>query len=271
MTAPPADVPAALDTAPAGDTTVPDDVAPPVDTAPAEDIAPPSCDTAWTVVHFDTSDGVTLEADYRAAESPGPGAVVLVHMVPPAWDRTSWPLRVRDQLHDLGLSVLSIDRRGAGASGGTAVDAYKGPGGRLDLEAAVTFLLAQPCAPAATRVVLIGASNGTTSTLDYLAGHDPALPAPAGLAWLSPGAYTENQTKLADLGAGPILWLYPDTEPWSETWNEGAPETWTFVKVSPGAHGTHMLDDGPMEATVMAALVPFVTAAAVTEAVDSSR
>ena len=65
----------------------------------------------------------------------------------------------------------------------------------------------------ASAIALVGASNGTTSVLDYTVGHDPALPAPEALVWMSPGGYTENQNRISQnldvLSTLPLLWLFP--------------------------------------------------------------
>ena len=86
-----------------------------------------------------TRDGVTLKADYYPA-SPGAPGVVLLHMIPPHWERSSWPTEFIGALHKRGWSVINIDRRGAGESGGVAKEAYEGENGRYDVEAAVKRL-----------------------------------------------------------------------------------------------------------------------------------
>lgn len=214
------------------------------------------------VVSLTTSDGLVLAADWQDAPAAGRGAVVLLHMIPPANDRTSYPPRVRQRLAELGVTVVNLDRRGAGDSEGTAQDAYLGDGGRLDVEAVVTALAAAPCTVDTDRIVLVGASNGSTSVWDYAVAHDPALPAPAGIALFSPGTYTEAQHPFADhrdvADALPMLWLYPDTEPYSAGFVDGAPDMWTFVEIAGGVHGTGNFDDGALEATAIDALVGFV-------------
>ena len=175
---------------------------------------PIPCDTTQSVVSFQTVDDVTLVADYLPATQQGAGVVVLLHMIPPGNDRSGYPQRVLDAFAELGLNVLNVDRRGAGDSGGVAQDAYEGPLGRFDVEAAVAFALDESgaCPGDPTRVMLVGASNGTTSVMDYVVGHDSRLPDAAAIAWLSPGTYTENQNAIADhrdvLDALPILWVF---------------------------------------------------------------
>lgn len=221
--------------------------------------APPdplACGSGERVVELETEDGLTLRADFSPGPSPDAPAVLLLHMRPPANDRTGYPPRVRESLADLGMTVLNLDRRGAGDSEGEPDDAFVGEGGLFDVEAAMRFLTDDelPCPVAADRIAMVSASNGTTSSLDYFAGHDPALPAPRAMVWLSPGEYTENQTALVDveqaLRALPMLWLYPTTEPWAEAWAADAPPTWTLIQRGE-AHGTHMFDDGDLEAATL--------------------
>lgn len=214
------------------------------------------------VVSLTTSDGVVLAADWQDAPAANRGAVVLLHMIPPANDRTSYPPRVRQRLADLGVTVVNLDRRGAGDSEGTAQDAYLGDGGRLDVEAVVAALADAPCTVDTERIVLVGASNGSTSVWDYAVAHDSALPAPAGIALFSPGTYTEAQHAFADhrdvADALPMLWLYPDAEPYSEGFVDGAPDGWTFIEIDGGVHGTGNFDDGALEAAALDALLGFV-------------
>jgi pimeloyl-ACP methyl ester carboxylesterase len=214
-----------------------------------------SCGASEEVVTFSTSDGVTLEADWRPASQPGRGVVVLVHMVPPSNDRTGYPPRVRDALAEEDVAILNIDRRGAGGSGGVAEDAYFGEGGRLDVEAAVRFALdpARGCAVNPDALVLVGASNGTTSVYDYVVAGDEDLPFPAAVAFLSPGQYTEAQFPLepnqADRGwslSFPILWLYPTNEPYSNAFVPDAPGAWSFVERG-NQHGTRMFNGANLE------------------------
>lgn len=219
---------------------------------------PVVCGAEERVVSFVTEDGVRLSADYRPAPAAGAGAVVLFHMIPPGNDRSGYPKRVRDALAGTGVAVLNVDRRGAGASEGVAEEAYKGPGGLRDVEAAVHFLLASGCTPASGRILLVGASNGTTSVHDYVVGHAADLPDPSALVWMSPGTYTENQSKVGENDrALPVLWLFPTTEPWSKGLQTGAPSGWTFVERG-AQHGTRMFDGGDLERDTLADLVGFV-------------
>ncbi len=228
----------------------------------------PSVDPApegESVVTFETSDGETLEADWFPAESDGAGVVVLLHMIPPSNDRTGYPPRVREALHELGVNVLNVDRRGAGGSTGDAEAAYEGPGGQLDVEAAATYAFEQGADP--DRMVLVGASNGTTSVFDYVVGRDGSVfPTPAAVVLMSPGTYTENQhafpTEQADWLwnlSWPWLWLYPTDEPYSEAFVPDAPGAWRFVQDGT-EHGTNMFDGGDLEESTLSEITAWVEA-----------
>ena len=224
---------------------------------PPEPVVP--CPDASAVVRFETADGVTLAADLLVPES-SQGVAILVHMIPPNFDRSSYPPRVREAIAALGYTVLTLDRRGAGESGGNAVDAYEGEGGRLDLEAAVRFLQTFPeaCGIAVDRLALVGASNGTTSVLDYLVGRDPALPEPTAIAWLSPGDYTENQHTVASvmdtLAATRLLIVHPSSEPWATQFAVETPASWDVLELADGQHGTRNFDGDALEARTVEAL-----------------
>ncbi len=221
----------------------PDRGAPAADEGAPDLGADPRCEAGSAhVVSFVTDDGVTLEADLQVA-SPGESAAILFHMIPPSNDRSGYPLGFREALRDAGFTVLNVDRRGAGGSGGVAVEAYEGPTARLDAAAATAFLAGLPCAPDPARLALIGASNGTTTVLDHAVWTQSNAFSPAALVFLSGGSYTENQNTIADhrafLEGLPILFVYPSAE---AAWNEGFvdSETWTFQELTPGRHGTRL-------------------------------
>ncbi|MCO4773961.1 MAG: hypothetical protein KDA24_28265 [Deltaproteobacteria bacterium] len=222
---------------------------------PVADIADPStlpCGADEAVVEIATTDGVTLTADYRPAASEERGAVVLFHMIPPGNDRSGFPVEVRDAIAARDLTVLNVDRRGAGGSDGIAEEAYEGDGGRLDMEAAVRFLASAqlPCRVDTRSIALLGASNGTTSVLDYTVGRDATLPQPATLIWMSPGGYTESQNRIPDhrglLDVIPVLWMYPDSEDYALSYIDDAAPSWRFVELG-SAHGTRMFDGGELQ------------------------
>lgn len=234
---------------------------PPLATAPVAPLPPTCSKTKRSNVAFKTDDGVTLQADYYPSEHAHAAAVILLHMIPPAWDRSSYPSAFIDQLVAAGFAVLNVDRRGAGGSGGIATEAYIGGGGALDVKAAVGFLAAQPCRFAEQKLVLVGASNGTTSALDYAvlaqrnqASHAGATPPVAALVFLSPGPYTEKQNAFAAAAgmfkATPILFMFPDNEAaWPSQFQTSAPAVWQFQRFDQGAHGTSIFEVRPIAMT----------------------
>ena len=199
------------------------------------------------VVRFTTDDAIMLEADYYPVANGSP-AVVLLHMIPPSNTRANYPVSFHEALYCRGITVLNVDRRGAGGSEGIAVEAYEGPKGALDAKGAVEWLLAQDLAPDATRIGVVGASNGTTTLLDFSVFSVRAriVEDPASLVFLSGGTYTTNQNMLdeAALGGAAALFVYPSSE---AAWNQGvaatAPARWRFEEVDPGGHGTALLSD----------------------------
>lgn len=208
------------------------------------------------VVSFPTDDGLMLEADYYAGAAGAP-AVVLLHMIPPGNTRAGYPASFREDVFCRGITVLNVDRRGAGGSDGNPVEAYEGPNGVLDAKGAVEWLLAQENAPDPSRTAVVGASNGTTTLLDFSVFTEMArtVEAPAAFVLLSGGTYTTNQNELdaAALGTADALFVYPASE---AAWNEGieaiAPDAWRFVEIDPGAHGTGLFTRAPETQTLVA-------------------
>ncbi len=216
-----------------------------------------ACGDPESAVSFEAADGISLAADWWPAAEVGSPTVVLFHMEPSANDRSNFPMAVRQELHNLGFAVLNVDRRGAGGADGKAADATEGPGALADAEGAMSFLVStdRDCGIDPTRVVLVGASNGTTLTLDYLLQHDPGLPSVEALIWMSPGDYTtQNQEDLLtivrnDRGSVslPLLFLYPGNEPWSETYVVAdVPGIWEFSERGE-AHGARMFDGDALQ------------------------
>lgn len=196
------------------------------------------------VVSLVTRDGVTLAADYYPAASEGRPALVLLHMVPPDYDRTSWPADFIELLRAEGWGVIVPDRRGAGDSGGEATDAYRGEGGRFDVEACVDAVMGA----GASEVALLGASNGTTSALDYAAwSGGEGLQEPSAVGFMTGGTYTENQTPMSELPIIPAVFTYSTLErDWSESQRALDPlHNWTFLEYEDGAHGTGMFAAAP--------------------------
>lgn len=217
------------------------------------------CGAPEGVVQIQYDDaGFEWTADWWPAAAPTAPAVLLLHMIPPHYDRSSYPQRVRQRLHDQGWAVLNVDRRGAGDTPGVPEDAYIGPGGLQDVSASVNFLVsaAGRCHADPTRVALVAASNGTTAAWDYHVGHDPSLPGPRAMIFMSPGSYTENQHPVSAAGAPPILWLYPTTEPWSRTF-AGQSSDWEFIERG-DQHGTGMFDGGQLEQDTLNDMLRFL-------------
>lgn len=205
------------------------------------------------MVRFTTTDGVSLAADLYPG---GPRAAVLLHMIPPRNNRTNYPPAFIDALSAHGFTVLNVDRRGAGDSEGVAREAYQGPNGRLDAVAARDFLLGAGCGVDGARLAFIGASNGTTTALDYTIGA-PAEALPAALVFLTGGPYTETQQPIADhrarLDALPLRFVFSTAErDWSAGFIDGAPAGWVFDEYPAGAHGTRMFQAAPLAVDVVA-------------------
>jgi pimeloyl-ACP methyl ester carboxylesterase len=194
-------------------------------------------------VTLTTRDDITLSGDHYPAASGSPG-LVLLHMNPAAGnDRTNWPATFIDQLHAHDWHLLVIDRRGTGLSEGEAQDAFEGEKGRYDVEAAALYLQSS----GAGSLVIVAASNGTTSLLDYaLWAPGEGLPQPVVAALLTGGSYTENQNSFADFPAIPSLFSYASDEAeWSNAQQEANPGPWVFQEYADGAHGTHLFEAAP--------------------------
>ena len=212
--------------------------------------APEESVDAWTPeggqrIELETRDGITLVADYVQASEPGRPGIALLHMNPVSWDRTSWPHDFLDRLVALDWNVLVLDRRGAGESDGIARDAFEGDAGRYDVESAVVHLVDAGAGP----IGLIGASNGTTSLLDYTVwAADEGLTNPVALGLMSGGDYTENQTSMSDLAelGGAAVFTYSTAErDWPLAQQAIAPPDWTFLEYGPNGHGTQLLERAP--------------------------
>jgi hypothetical protein len=141
--------------------------------------------------------------------------------------------------------VLVVDRRGAGDSGGTARDAYEGPGGELDVAASVAFLGGE----GATGLAIVGASNGTTSMVDFVVGTgDGGALVPSALVFMTGGTYTENQHEMADVAAVgvPAQFTFSTEErAWSVAQEPLDPGGWRFDEYAAGDHGTKMFEAEP--------------------------
>lgn len=197
------------------------------------------------VITLTTRDGVDLEADRYTGVSGAP-AVALFHMIPPSATRADYPDNFIARLTCHGWSVINVDRRGAGGSSGTPVDSYEGPGGAFDVEAAVNALAD---VGGTGPLGVLGASNGTTSALDYaVLAEAEGLTVPTAMGFLTGGTYTENQNDVADLPASVTLGLYSSVSEsaWTEDQREHDPGDWTFVAYPGGGHGTQLFNtEGP--------------------------
>jgi pimeloyl-ACP methyl ester carboxylesterase len=192
-----------------------------------------------------TRDGVELVADlYAPAEAAeAPAGVVLLHMIPPHWDRSSWPASFIGELQAKGWAVCVPDRRGAGDSKGIAREAYEGDTGRYDVEACVKRLQQDGLG----KLAVIGASNGTTTALDYTAWAktEEELPVPAALGFMTGGGYTENQTKLSEAKGIPAVFTFSTAEAKWSTASKGADPQWVHREYAGGDHGTKMFEAKP--------------------------
>lgn len=191
-----------------------------------------------------TRDGETLVADLYDAGNDKPG-ILLLHANPEGdWDRKDWPRGFINKLYARSWTVMALDRRGGGKSTGVARDAWDGPKGKFDVEAAVDHLEAE----GVTSLVIIGASNGTTTMIDY------AIAAP-GQSWLEPlafgymtgGTYTETNNPMSAVSQVPAIFTYASNEnSWSDIQKTGAPTSWAFHEYAvTSGHGTQMFAADP--------------------------
>lgn len=224
------------------------------DATVAEDAAtPPACpEVGPEVVSLATDDGLQLEADLYTTGVAGGPAAVLLHMIPPSNTRANYPRAFIDALVAKGITVLNVDRRGAGGDPALARTAYTGPDGKWDAKAAVDFLTAHACAIDAGRIAIVGASNGTTTAFDYAvyAAGEASAPSPAALVFLTGGGYTETNNRIEDqravVDALPIDFVFSTAERgWSAPWQTGAAAGWQFHEYADGAHGTRMFGAEP--------------------------
>lgn len=215
-----------------------------------------------TEVTVRTDDGLDLEGDlYTTGEVGAPG-VVLLHMIPPSNTRANYPANFIQALVQRGFNVLNLDRRGAGGDATLARTAYTGPDGKLDPKAAIAHLVDHDCATDRTRIAIIGASNGTTSALDYtvFAAANASEVQPKALVFLTGGSYTETQNRIADhratLDPLPIQFVFSTAErAWSAQFDNNPPAAWRFDEYQPGAHGTRMFGTAPQAVDDVAAFL----------------
>ena len=199
-----------------------------------------------------TEDGVELIADLYTTGTVGDPGVILLHMIPPSNTKDNYPATFIEPLVARGLQVINVNRRGAPGSGGVASDAYLGDNGKYDALAARDFLVGHPCAVPSDAIGVIGASNGTTTALDFAvyAAERAEIDQPAAMVFLSGGSYTENQhtvaESLAQLSAVPVHFAFPSAEAaWNRDIEALGVGAWSFVEYNPGDHGTRLLDAAP--------------------------
>ena len=214
------------------------------------DTSAPGSDIPWLAagggtVDIVTRDGLTLVADYYPAEQEGRPTVVLLHMNPVYFDRSDWPPDFIERLHAHDWTVVVPDRRGAGESEGEAEDAVMGDAGRYDVEAAVLLATEDGYGDP----LIIGASNGTTSMIDYAVwAEGEGLPPPVGLGFMTGGVYTENQTSMEEVVALglPAIFTYSAAERgWSVDQQDRGVSDWSFLEYPEGDHGVKMFDAAP--------------------------
>ncbi len=211
--------------------------------------------TGGDAVALTTQDGLCLVADHYRGDALAP-AVVLLHMNPEQWTRKSWPVQFISDMQRRGWTVLNVDRRGAGDSEGAPKDAFEGPGGFWDVQAAVRYLYEQDVA----MFSIVAASNGTTSAADYAVGAAAEGDiAPVSMVFMSGGTYTENQTPIEGLADThtPLLFQADDVEQlWFDNLDDINPGEWEYSEYAGAGHGSQMLDHTPdVEADILDFLV----------------
>lgn len=231
-----------------------DNGTPAVDSGPDPQIdADAACLAAGPLArNLTTDDGVSLIADLYTTGTVGDPGVILLHMIPPGNTKDNYPATFIEPLVARGFQVLNVNRRGAPGSGGEAMDAYLGDNGKFDALAARDYLVGHPCAVPDATIAVVGASNGTTTAVDYAvyAANRADIDRPAAMVFLSGGSYTENQNSIAnsltELADIPIQFAFPSAE---AAWNRDVEAlgvgAWSFVEYDPGDHGTRLFDAAP--------------------------
>jgi pimeloyl-ACP methyl ester carboxylesterase len=209
----------------------------PQDTAP--DFVPPE----GGVIQLEARDGVMLEADYYPSDHAGAPSIVLLHMYAVYYDRSDWPLDFIELLGNHGWTVIVPDRRGAGNSEGDPEESWDGEKGKWDVEACTLKLQEDGYGPPA----IIGASNGTTSMIDYaIWAPEEGLPEPVALGFMTGGTYTIANSFMSDLPVLPAIFTYSTAEAsWSEGKMDDNPGDWEFFEYPNGDHGTLMFEAAP--------------------------
>jgi pimeloyl-ACP methyl ester carboxylesterase len=209
-------------------------------------------------VNFDTSDGVTIFADFYTAKEPGGPSALLLHMMPAT--KESWR-KFAMELIDRGFAnVLAIDLRGHGESiqqGEKKLDYidFEDTQHQLkmrDVEAAVAWL--EGLGIGKDRLLVAGASIGANLSIVYGSEHQEI---PAVVA-LSPGLNYRGVTTLDKMPGydGRELYLAASEEDGHsfETNKQlhAAASSSTLKELSNAGHGTTMFEkaDGFMSEVV---------------------
>ncbi len=208
------------------------------------------------VVTFETSDGVTIEADWypvKAEDGEKTPAAILIHMYPA--QRASWKPMVPLLRDRLGVSLLAYDIRGTGGSiKPVEKELEKGYQGRdaehfgnawKDTEAAYAWLGQQDFINT-DRVILIGASVGCSISIDF-AHREPKI---QGVACLSPGTdymSIDTLSHIKDVKNAKVLLIAPKGEyaAVESIMDAGKGKAKIKGKEYPGGrenHGTRMFD-----------------------------
>src|SRR5882672_12172558 len=136
------------------------------------------------IVDLTAGDGTVLKATYFASDKPGP-AVLLLHQCDA--QRKLWDV-LGERMAASGISVLTLDYRGFGESGGARYDKMTGQERQkvttelwpADIEMAYAYLLKQPEVQGA-RIGGGGASCGVNSSIQLARRHAEVK----SLMWLS--------------------------------------------------------------------------------------
>jgi dienelactone hydrolase len=197
---------------------------------------------AGRIVNFNAADGTPLVGTFYEAGSSATPCVVLVHML--GRQRDDWA-GVAERLQQQGISALTIDLRGHGASGGTRT-----PLARMtdDVMAAVRWLGARS-AVRADAIGIGGASLGASLALQAAA----ALPSVRSLALVSPSldyrGVRIDAALVRKYGARPILFIASSEDPYALRSVRDLSSDTSGVReqrlASVAAHGTVLLNADP--------------------------
>ncbi len=121
---------------------------------------------------------------------------------------------------------------------------YTGPNGTYDALACVEALTGRGY----RKIAMIGASNGTTTVIDYAMwalDQQDGIPVSA-MGFMTGGDDTELQTAMEDVPAVPAIFTYSTAERgWSVQQQGLHDEVWVFEEYANGDHGTRMFEARP--------------------------